>query len=337
MPVLVVKMKESEIRPQELFNRYLTLVHQDVERIFSDKSRFVSLDCPACGSGRQVPGLKKDGFTYVLCDECGTLYASPRPTADQLDAFYREADSVEFWSTHFYRETIEARREKIFRPRAQLVNEWISRYGQNNAGTYVDIGSGYGIILQEILRLGKFNIVMGIEPNPKMAEICHQAGFPVLKKPLEMIQQGEVQADFATAFEVLEHVFSPLEFLKSARRLLKPKGLLLFTTLTVSGFDIQVLWEKSKSIHPPHHINFISVEGMECLVERSGLRVVELCTPGELDVDIIANALKENKTLRLPRFVSYLLKARDETTRRDLQNFLSAHRLSSHVRVVASL
>lgn len=326
-------MKEAEIRPQDLFNRYLELSRQDVERFFNDRSAFLPVDCPACGNARQLPGFEKFGFSYVLCATCGTLYLSPRPAADRLAEYYREAESVRFWSTHFYRETAEARREKIFRPRARLVGELLAEPQMD--AVFVDIGSGYGIFLKEIERLGKFHTIVGIEPNPELADICRQSGFEVIQKPIEAVQEGKVKASFATAFEVLEHVFDPLDFLKAARRLLKPKGTLLFTTLTVSGFDIQVLWEHSKSVYPPHHINLISVEGMEILVERAGFCLVELSTPGQLDLDIVANAVKENPNLPLPRFVSYLLNRYDEATRQAFQLFLSENRLSSHIRVVA--
>jgi SAM-dependent methyltransferase/ribosomal protein S27E len=328
-------MKESEIRPQNLFNRYLELSQQDIERFFRDKSKFVAVACPGCGSIKQEPGLEKFGFTYVLCSDCGTLYLSPRPSPDRLDEYYRDAESVKFWSTHFYKETAEARKEKMFRPRAELVGEWLSRSNLREEATFVDIGSGYGIFLEEVQKLNKFQVVMGIEPNPEMADICRKRGFPILQKPLEAVKDGEVQADFASAFEVLEHVFDPLIFLKSARRVLKSGGTLLFTTLTVSGFDIQVLWEHSKSVYPPHHINLISVKGMECLVERSGLELIELSTPGKLDVDILVNMLKENPALKIPRFISNLITASEEATLQEFQRFLSQNRLSSHLRVVA--
>jgi 2-polyprenyl-3-methyl-5-hydroxy-6-metoxy-1,4-benzoquinol methylase len=330
-----MNMKESEIRPLDLFNRYLELCKQDIGRFFKDRSNFVKMACPACSSTEEEPGLEKFGFTYVLCGECGTLYVSPRPSADSLDAYYREAESVRFWSTHFYKETAETRREKMFRPRAQLVSELVARYALPEGATFVDVGSGYGIFLEEVQRLGWFQTVMGIEPNPEMAEICRQRGFPIIQKQAEAVQVGEVQTDFVTAFEVLEHVFEPLDFLIAMRRMLKPGGILLFTTLTVSGFDLQVLWEHSKSIYPPHHINLISVEGIQRLVERAELQPLELSTPGRLDVDIVANMVKENPTLPLPRFVSYLLHARDEATHQDFQRFLSQNRLSSHIRVIA--
>lgn len=328
-------MKESEIRPQNLFNRYLELSQQDIERFFKDQSHFVAVNCPGCGSAQKEPGLEKLGFTYVLCKECGTLYLSPRPVQEDLDTYYRKADSVKFWSTHFYKETAEARREKMFRPRAELVAEWLNRSNPEEEATFVDIGSGYGIFLEEVQKLDKFQVVMGIEPNPEMAEICRKRGFPVLQKPLEAVKDGEAQADFVTAFEVLEHVYDPLNFLISARRILKPAGTLLFTTLTVSGFDIQVLWEHSKSVYPPHHINLISVKGTERLIERSGLKLIELSTPGQLDVDIVRNMLNEHRNLTLPRFISSLLKTSGEETLQGFQRFLSQNRLSSHLRVVA--
>jgi hypothetical protein len=95
------------------------------------------------------------------------------------------------------------------------------------------------------------------------------------------------------------------------------------------------LWDQSKSISPPHHINLLSTEGLEKLVQRVGFRVEEIVTPGKLDVDIVRNMLIENPALPLPRFASYLLQRRDAETWQVFQEFLQKHRLSSHVRVVA--
>jgi len=331
-------MKESEIRPQQLFNRYLELSHQDIERFFSDHKRFEETDCPACGSDQREPGLVKFDFIYVLCARCGSLYLSPRPTMAMYDRYYQESESVKFWSTHFFKETAEARRHKIFRPRALLVEQWANKCGgqPGEGDLFVDIGSGYGIFLDEIKRLKRFDRILGIEPAPDLARKCRERGFEVFEKKIEEIEKGEVEARFATAFEVLEHVINPLEFLQSAGRTLRRGGSLMFTTLTVSGFDIQVLWENSKSVHPPHHINLLSVEGMCRLIERSGLYLEDLSTPGELDVDIVKNICAENTNIPLPRFAASIVAASDEV-RDNFQKFLRANRFSSHIRVIATV
>jgi len=68
----------------------------------------------------------------------------------------------------------------------------------------------------------------------------------------------------------------------------------------------------------------------------AGLWLIELSTPGQLDVDIVANMVRENPTLPLPRFVTQLLTKCGESMRLPFQNFLNANRLSPHIRVVAS-
>jgi SAM-dependent methyltransferase len=253
------------------------------------------------------------------------------------ELYYQGAESVKFWSTHFFKETAEARRQKIFKPRARLVAEWIKKIETPSKGNelFLDIGSGYAIFLQEVKRLGLFAKIMGIEPEANLAQIGRDQGFTILEKKLEEIDDGEIGADFATAFEVLEHVFSPQDFLSAARRILRPGGILMFTTLTVSGFDIQVLWGNSKSIYPPHHINLLSTQGMRDLVARSGLQLVDLSTPGELDVDIVLNIQRENPEIQLPRFIASIINAPDDV-RTHFQNFLKAHELSSHIRVIGT-
>jgi SAM-dependent methyltransferase len=329
-------MKESEIRPQSLFNQYLKLAKKDNEIFFSDHSRFTEIPCPACGNEKQMPGLEKFGFTYVLCADCASLYLSPRPPTEMYDLYYREAESVKFWGTHFYKETAEARRQKIYRPRAEIVTELANQYGFDsvNNSLFADIGAGYGLFLEEVENFNLFDRVIGIEPSPEMAQICRERGFDVIQKYVGGPEDINVNASFATAFEVLEHVLDPLAFLSSAKRILRKRGLLMFTTLTVSGFDIQVLWEKSKSVYPPHHINLLSIDGFRKLIERSGLNLVHLCTPGELDVDIVRNICFEKPDIDIPRFAASIINA-SEKVRTDFQSFLKNNNFSSHVRIIA--
>lgn len=327
-------MREAEIRPQDLFRQYLTLAREDAETFF-DFGQFIEIACPACCATSSEPGFEKYGFRYVVCHSCGSLYNSPRPTSETLANYYKKGKAVQFWGTDFYRVTEESRRLKMFRPRAELIAQLVKGQGAAERGTFLDVGSGYGIFAEEVRRLDCFDKVVGAEPSPELADICRGKGFEVLEKYAEDLSADDVICGVAAAFEVLEHVFDPFTFLTGVGRVLSENGLVIFTTLTISGFDLQVLWQESNSIHPPHHINLPSVEGLQAVVERSGFELVELSTPGKLDVDIVSNALRDNPDLQLPGFVTYLLHNRGEKARAEFQRFLQNHCLSSHVRVIA--
>lgn len=328
-------MKEADIRPAALFSRFLELTRADISKFFDDPTLFQPVPCPACGAAGSEFAFEKLGFSYRICADCDSLYLSARPSPAAINAYYRESDAIRFFANEFFRQTAEARRERLFRPRARLVAEWADRVGLEPAGTFADVGAGYGIFLEEVAGLGRFGAVVGIEPAPAMSAACRGRGFRVVEKPVEEVGPEDLQATFMTAFEVIEHVHDPLAFLQAIRNRLASGGLLLFTTLTVSGFDIRVLWERSKSVYPPHHVNLLSLRGLERLIERAGLDCLELTTPGELDVDIVRNAVLEDPGIGLPRVLRTILFDVPDETREAFQRFLGAHRLSSHVRVIA--
>ena len=328
-------MKEADIRPRHLFDTYLRLLEEDVETFFSDHRDFVAVPCPGCGALEGRDALVKSGFAYRECAACATLWTSPRPPAARLAAFYRSAKSVDYWRTAFYRETAEARRAHIFRPRAALLSELLAPAGANGQRTMADVGAGYGLFLEEVARVGTFRDVVGIEPNPGLAAVCRARGFRIVDKAVEDLDPGELQADVVTAFEVLEHVHDPDRFLAAVGRVLVPGGWLILTTLTSSGFDIQTLWERSNAVTPPQHLNLLSIEGMRHLMARAGFDIIDLSTPGRLDVNIVENACAADPGVPLPRFLRYLFEHRDAATREQFQAFLQTALLSSHVRVVA--
>ena len=327
-------MKEADIRPQALLDEFFRRLKHDADRLAKKRPQFAAVDCPFCGGAEANHAFEKDGFPYAECRVCASLFASPRPTAEALAEYARTSEAVEYWSTHFYRQTADARRVQMFRPRAVLAADLVRRELVPAQGRFADIGAGYGLFLDEVRARGAFREITGIEPDARLAAICRDAGFAVVERPVEDIPEGTLSVDLATAFEVIEHVFDPLAFLRASARILAPGGLLLFTTLTVSGFDIQVLWDASRSVSPPQHLNFGSILGMERLIARAGLEQVSVTTPGRLDVDIVRNRLLAEPSLPLPRFAATVARA-DEPARAAFQQFLAEHRMSSHVQCIA--
>ena len=189
----------------------------------------------------------------MLCDNCGTLFVNPRPSFELLADFYTQSPSTQFWIKEFFKPVAEARRIKMFRPRAEYVAQ---KFGNNPEWVVGDIGAGFGLFLEELSKIWPAAKLIAIEPSEEMSEICKLKELEVLPCALENVNGWDEKFDLLTSFELFEHLYDPQTFLQKAWELLRPGGNLLLTTLSGEGFDIQVLWEKSKSVSPPHHLNF---------------------------------------------------------------------------------
>lgn len=329
-------MKESEIRPEALFNQYLALTERDTVAFFGNAPR-LSIPCPACGNESFLPQFTKLGFSYVECSNCRTLFVTPRPNAEAFSAYYTDSPSVRFWATHFYKETEKARRELIIRPKARMVQSLLKKYLSSSIQqpVVIDIGAGYGVFCEELASLPDTSFsIMGIEPAVSLQDVCRDKKIEVIPKFLEDVSKDDLKGGncaAATSFELLEHLYNPGQFIRHCHTLLADQGILILTTLSWDGFDLQVLREKSRSISPPHHINFFTPHSLQLLLESNGFTILEVTTPGKLDVDIVTKQLPDVTC----NFIRILISSGDPHTREKFQEFLQSSLLSSHMMIVA--
>ena len=134
-------MIEEEIRPQDIFDEYLKLCEQDVIDYFG-QATYRMVACPACNNRGQFAFHKK-GFNYDECKKCHTLFVNPRPDKESFERYYQDAPSTKYWATTFYKKTEAARREKMWVPKAGLIQEILKQ--NSSPELLVDIGAGYGI------------------------------------------------------------------------------------------------------------------------------------------------------------------------------------------------
>ena len=326
-------MKENDIRPEALLRRYVELSAQDAALCFVDSGR-LDVACVGCGAKHAQHSFEKTGFAYAQCSDCGSLFQSPRPPIEAFEAFYRSSESARYWADVFYPAVAEVRREKIFRPRVNRLSAMCADRGMC-VDRLIDVGAGYGIFLDEWRSKFPQTEALAIEPSSALAAQCRLKGFVVVEDIVENVRGQDSSADLVTCFEVLEHVYEPLGFVQSLVALARPGGHVFVSTLGIDGFDLQTLWDKSNQVSPPHHINFLSVRGFEELFARAGLVDVLVTTPGQLDVDIVRNAVKRDPSLlQGQRFLSHVLA--DNQRVEAFQQFLVDQRLSSHVWVIGT-
>jgi SAM-dependent methyltransferase len=212
----------------------------------------------------------------------------------------------------------------------EAIRKHLGRFPQGSS--LVDIGAGYGLFCEEFGRSSPGVPVIAIEPSGPLAEACRKKGITTVQKFLEEVDPQDIgrKVAVATSFELLEHLQDPGRFVRACRGLVMEGGLLVLTTLSWAGFDLQVLREESKSIHPPHHINFFTPRSIRILLDRNGFEPIEVTTPGSLDVDIVR---KQRDAVTDP-FLKNLLDM-DDGIRDLFQAFLRDGGLSSHMMVVA--
>lgn len=324
-------MKESDIRNRETFNTYLLLVEKDAKTFFNPEE-FIIINCPACNTAGSREQFKKAGFIYALCSGCNTLFVNPRPKPEKIKEFYRNSPSSIFWVEKFFKPVAEARRDMIFKPRAQYI---AGLFPGLSGMRIADIGAGFGLFFEELRKILPSNTFIAIEPSEGMAEICKKKGITVEEEFLENIPESRNNSlDLITAFELFEHITEPGQFLAKIFELLKPGGYFLLTTLNGEGFDIQVLWEKSKSVMPPHHLNFFNPVSIRNILVKSGFEVIEVSTPGKLDWDIVEGMFR-NENVSIGYLWETVAKRGDIAAKEELQRWISAHGFSSHMRVLA--
>ncbi|PPB60639.1 class I SAM-dependent methyltransferase [Campylobacter hyointestinalis] len=321
-------MKEEEIRPQRLFDELLRLNKEDVAVYFIN-SKYKKINCPACGNLGSFT-FNKNSFNFDICDSCKTFYVSPRPDKESFDNYYMNSESAKFWANGFYKATENSRRVKLWKPKSKLIKKIIDKYSPD-AKCIIDIGGGYGVFIEEFLKLCNINHLI-IEPSRYLSQICREKNLNVLEKFLEDVNIKDLPKEnkVFVSFELFEHLHDPKLFLEILFQLLNKNDSFIFTTLNGMGLDIQVLQDESKAVSPPMHLNFFNPKSIKILLDKIGFKCIDIITPGKLDINIMENNVDKIKDKFWKNFIGYS----NKEEKNKMQNFISNNRLSSHMMVV---
>lgn len=322
-------LTEEDIRPATLMADKESCIKWDIEFLLKHREQWVSVTCPSCSSGENVEYGAKDGFVFVECVQCETVYTNPRPSMALSHEFYAQSKNYAYWNKHIFPATENTRRERIFRPRANRVAAHCHRRGMTG-GAILEVGAAFGIFCEEIKSHGIFDQIIAVEPTPSLADTCRQRGFETIELPIEHIEQSEI-ADVIVSFEVIEHLFDPAEFMHQCVRLLKPGGILFLSCPNVKGFDVTLLREKSTTFDH-QHVNYFHPQSLTALARSCGLLEIEVQTPGQLDAGII-RSLVESKDFDISQqpFLERIFVQEWDKLGDNFQNFLADNGLSSHM------
>ena len=216
--------------------------------------------CTICGNTSSRFLCRKDEAGYHICPECRVIFQYPPPPPDAMLSY---ADA-EYEKGGLYREYVESREMKLehFRRRLERLLPRVHR------GRLLDIGCSCGYFM-EVAAASGFE-VEGLE----FSRAAIAAADPSMRPRIYCSSADEFESsqfyDLITAFDLIEHVPQPKDFLRKVRRLLAPGGWLAMATPD-AGHSLRYLMGSSwPMLQPMQHLTIFSRRAMRLALEEAG-------------------------------------------------------------------
>lgn len=305
----------SSVKPLEKVARYRKSCIAATRKLSGQGSRRRERS-PVTGRPMERAGDVEE-IAYSRCTETGSLFLSELPGWKEWAGLLREVAQHRRSPETFHLDLANSRVENVYRPKLEWVQETL-RLQDLSRPRLLEAVTPPSDLSQFLRESGSFSEVLTVDEM----ELAHES--PAV--------HGKVQA--ALLFESLDRVDEPADLVEKVSARMEQGGLLFVTGLVASGFDLAVLGLRNLYLYPPDRANCFSLEGLKKLLEDRGFSLLEVSTPGVLDVQIVREHLRLEPKLELPAFERGLLAATEEA-QSAFQSFLQEWGLSSFARIVA--
>jgi 2-polyprenyl-3-methyl-5-hydroxy-6-metoxy-1,4-benzoquinol methylase len=176
--------------------------------------------CPLCAHGRGVPGWSEERFVYVHCARCGTFFSDVSEATYERDRHNAWDESEQTADVQgFYGDARRASHEGF-----------LARVAPSGAARVLDVGCGLGFFLDRASSAGWD--VTGVEPSATWASAARErvGNDRIITGTLGDATLDGRRFELITVWDVIEHVFEPLPFLRRVRELLADDGRLFVRT-----------------------------------------------------------------------------------------------------------
>ncbi len=182
------------------------------------------------------------------------------PEQEKFDEKYREA-SNDVWISGALRRDQVLVREKLTQNCSQ--------------GSILDIGCYDGALFRD---LGTDYHKYGIEPSLKAADVARRSGIEIVGDSAGALGSMKHRFDVICAVDVIEHVRSPLDFVRDASSALTSSGVLLISTGNADTSAWRMFGGRYWYCSAPEHISFLSPEWAANAARELDLTLVEVKT-----------------------------------------------------------
>ncbi|MBT0666178.1 methyltransferase domain-containing protein [Geobacter pelophilus] len=229
-----------------------------------------SVACDFCGTSNSSRKFSRgDGMSVVECRLCGLAYLQPRPRKEYISRFY-DADYFTGVSAASgkggLRCLAESNGQETRIPRSLALMK--EKVGVLPGKKILEIGCATGEFLELLTREGAD--AEGLEISEFAAEIARKKGLEVTTGTIEEMGNSTSPFDMILAFEVIEHVPSPVAFLEQVAGLIRSGGHLLLSTPNYAcGQRYGDQWYGFTGSF--EHIYYFSKDVLERMARQAGL------------------------------------------------------------------
>ncbi len=231
--------------------------------------------CFICGSEHSRPFSEVYGFKYVECTDCSHVYTQTR---------YRDADIIQFYTnnatysevTYANVETCYYRRDSVAKPKFDFVIDHLPF--KPSTFKWLDVGCGIGDLVS-VANQNNWHC-MGLELSSSSIafskEIFKQ---DLIQKTLEdFCKTSKERFEVVSFIGVLEHVTSPMDHLRMARKILEDNGLVLIqvpNAMSMATYTQDIFPETVfRHMSPVEHIMLFSEESLEKALRETGFESI---------------------------------------------------------------
>jgi len=229
--------------------------------------------CPICGSPEHALAVtavdhtvSHDRFAIHACKQCGFHFTTPRPTQQEIGAYYLSKDYISHEAkAHGLRDRIyHLVRKRAIRGKHQL----IARH--QPSGTALDVGCGTGDFLAYLRDCGY--AVQGVEVSDQARAVADSKGLQVAPN-LEHLKAGTF--DLITLWHVLEHVEDPRHTLQQLHDRCAHNGLLVIAVPDRESWDSQHYGPQWAAWDVPRHLSHFRRTDIKRLLGEVGFTFLE--------------------------------------------------------------
>jgi SAM-dependent methyltransferase len=234
----------------------------------------VPVACPIC-SGEQVTNfvtapdrfhLRKELYQLLHCSACSGVWLATPPKPEEMGLHY----------TEHYHKGIMAAGEGSVASRWKYPGSRIAHF--KKGGAVLDVGCSSGAFLSTMK--GPTWELYGIEMEESTADKARRStGATVFVGDAIAAPFLPATFDVITSFDLLEHVYSPKQFLSKVLEWLKPGGIYYAMMPNIASWEARLFGAHWYGLELPRHLFHFSPISLRYLMGELGFEEVSVRTP----------------------------------------------------------